>query len=678
MSALTRYLVLACVVCAAIPLAAGGQSAASLFQEGLMLERVEGKLLEAVDRYERVVRDFPSERTIAAQALLQLGDTFNKLGRSNAREPLETLVRDYAEQVSLVAEARARLGMFGSQTAAPGAVSSRVVLESPELPVDQFGSVSADGRHLSFMGENGDLSIYELATGSTHRVTKNPPNSREFAEYSTFSPDGSQLAYGWSDRRGNYELRVIDREGGEPKVLYSSQEFIWLSPYDWSPDGREIIAIIAGSGNRALVLVPARGGDPRTLKTLDWLAGVPNRAEFSPDGRFIAYDETNVVDGKRRDGGVFLIARDGTRRVTLYDGPGHDYMLGWFPDGKTVLFASERAGAMGAWAIGVENGAPRGEARRVADWPGDRVYTKGFTSHGDFYYYQQTGSPDVQLLNLDPTGRQVIAGPTRLAGQQPGGRFGVTWSPDGDRVAYNIGGPAVATFGIHDFATGIQRVVPVTGMTYARNPVWTPDGRALLVNGSNAGSSGGLFRIDVATGRAERLPFEGVNLWGPQVTSNGKTALAIRGTSGDETQIIAAYDFATGRDREVVRVAGLRDFRVSPDGRWILLRITEGVLDVMPVDGGERRTLLREPAGSWGAGLGWAADSRHVLLNRNGELAMIPIDGGAIVNLFKMPGLQTISASPDGRRIAVVSGAGAIRHEVRVLENLPRALAAAR
>jgi len=44
----------------------------AVFEQALAKERVEGNLQEAIRLYERVVAEFPSDRALAARALLQV------------------------------------------------------------------------------------------------------------------------------------------------------------------------------------------------------------------------------------------------------------------------------------------------------------------------------------------------------------------------------------------------------------------------------------------------------------------------------------------------------------------------------------------------------------------------------------------------------------------------------
>ena len=75
------------------------QTAGVLLQSGLYKEDVNGDLEAAIAIYERVLKDFPQDRTHAAKALLHIGLCYEKLGRDEARKAYERVVREFADQV---------------------------------------------------------------------------------------------------------------------------------------------------------------------------------------------------------------------------------------------------------------------------------------------------------------------------------------------------------------------------------------------------------------------------------------------------------------------------------------------------------------------------------------------------------------------------------------------------
>src|SRR5262245_9718672 len=94
------------VVCSAV-IASQTPSGHAVFEQALAKERVDGNLAEAIRLYERVVAEFPSDRALAARALLQAGLCNEKLSnQAGARAAYERLRREYPDQTQIAGEAK--------------------------------------------------------------------------------------------------------------------------------------------------------------------------------------------------------------------------------------------------------------------------------------------------------------------------------------------------------------------------------------------------------------------------------------------------------------------------------------------------------------------------------------------------------------------------------------------
>src|SRR5215469_5272638 len=71
-------------------------------------ETVKGDLKGAIEQYKRILGAYPQERSVAARALLHIGECYEKLGQSDAQKAYERLLNDYPEQKEAAA-ARAKL-----------------------------------------------------------------------------------------------------------------------------------------------------------------------------------------------------------------------------------------------------------------------------------------------------------------------------------------------------------------------------------------------------------------------------------------------------------------------------------------------------------------------------------------------------------------------------------------
>src|SRR5207302_89873 len=108
-----------------------------------------------------------------------------------------------------------------------------------------------------------------------------------FAEESTVSRDGKQIAYCWYEQKTNrFDLRVANLTGeANPRKIFESPEMRFVAPQDWSPDGKWIAINMepensdARTGQparpgmkTAIALVGVQAGSLRVLKTTDWTA----------------------------------------------------------------------------------------------------------------------------------------------------------------------------------------------------------------------------------------------------------------------------------------------------------------------------------------------------------------------------------------------------------------------
>ena len=60
------------------------QTAEELLPKAIQLEEVKGELEEALEIYQTIVRDYPDNRPVAAQAYYHIGMCYEKLGKEEA------------------------------------------------------------------------------------------------------------------------------------------------------------------------------------------------------------------------------------------------------------------------------------------------------------------------------------------------------------------------------------------------------------------------------------------------------------------------------------------------------------------------------------------------------------------------------------------------------------------
>jgi len=678
-------LAIAVLLCAFSAGVVFSQSGHDLFQQALAKERADGNLEEAIKLYQRIVREFAKDRALSARALVQIGQCYEKLGNAEARKAYERVVRDFADQAEPVRVARERIAALQSGGANAGRTEMRLRRVWAAGLVD-FGRVSSDGRFLSFTDwENDDsLTIHDFATGENRRLTgkgTTAASSRSNGR-SVLSPDSKQIAYDCYNEDGFEDLRIIGVDGSEPRLLYSNREQVRrIEPAAWSPDGRYILAgFLKKDDTWEMTLVAVGDGSVRPLKPLDRYAA--QRARFSPDGRYIAYDTR---------GDIFLLETGTGRELPLVQHPANEYLLDWTPDSR-ILFSSDRSGTRDAWLIGVSDGKPQGSPELVQKDVG-RSNPLGFTRAGACYYGTYAGAHEVYTAEIDLASGKLVSPPQPASRRWVGISRTPDWSPDGKFLAYLRGGQIV----IRSAETGEERELKPKARSLRGLALrWAPDGKFLVVPGIDNEGRRGLMHVDVQTGDATLLvPLLERDTYFPRFdcSPDGKTIFYVSQDAPEgNDRTLFAWDLQTRRETALVRRRSLGSFSVSPDGRWLVLTAwgeptNSQVLFIMPTAGGDLRELVRidtEESNGRVTPL-WTPDGRWVIFakgargkpTRDVQLWRIPAEGGEPTRLdVTIDNLWRLRLHPDGRRIAFDTSGG--KAEVWVLENFLPALKAAK
>ncbi|HEY0685899.1 MAG TPA: winged helix-turn-helix domain-containing protein [Steroidobacter sp.] len=106
----------------------------------------------------------------------------------------------------------------------------------------------------------------------------------------TFSPDGSQIAFGWNGEAGaghRFDLYVKSL-GSERLLRLTHEPSVWITPA-WSPDGSMIAFVREKREETGIFVVPALGGAERRIVSTAVAVGSFRQISWSPDGRSLAY-----------------------------------------------------------------------------------------------------------------------------------------------------------------------------------------------------------------------------------------------------------------------------------------------------------------------------------------------------------------------------------------------------
>ncbi|UCE42351.1 MAG: PD40 domain-containing protein [Candidatus Aminicenantes bacterium] len=678
----------------------GVQNGYDLFQKALAKERAEGNLEEAITLYQQVIKE-AKDKALAAKAQLRIGICFEKLGEEKekqAKKAYQMVIDNYPQQVDSVNVAKEKLSNLLQAEPIVGksdrGENLHLVMEGTDPDaLEMMGAPSPDGRYVSFTDwDTGNLAIYEIATKKKRPLTdKKDWKDKGWCENSRWSPDGKKMAYSWWIDDNKNDLRIIGLDGSESRILTGPHG--WIRCSDWSPDGKYILAAVYGRASiSGISLVSVADG---SIKTLKKKIRADSTMRFSPDGKYIAF---NFLSGDGSDSDIYLLSVDGKTEVPLIEHPAHDCFLGWTPDGKHLLFSSDRTGTFDAWLLPVSDGKPDGEPVMVRKNLGN-VDPMGITKNGDFYYGFSRNINNVYIAAVNPETCTSDAPVKKMPLPYEGRNHWPTFSPDGKQIAFirsslppppgGLEGPNFLC--VRSLKDSNEKVFPLNKRVFDLD--WVPDSSSVLVFGTDRESHAGFYRVDVYTGELSVViqndnPAK-IHANSPEWTDDGKGLFFLNYDRINFVCPIVCRNLETGQTKTIhqLEIKNTPLFSISPDGKWLAIINQpiksstgrfERVIKIIPVEGGEPRELCRyENSRNARVIPRWSADGRFIIFSRiqKGdklwELWRVPFDGGQPQKMgISMTGTSTISPHPDGRQIAFTSiGLERKAPEIWVLEN---------
>ncbi len=439
------------------------------------------------------------------------------------------------------------------------------------------------------------------------------------------------------------------------------------------------LAVAAGIGLIAVVAVVAAfvwwpraapaGATVLSPVQLTSLPGFESVPTFSPDGSQIAF-AWQRENAPTQDIHVLLVGAGGSPLRLTDDGSTHG-IPSWAPDGKVIAFwhlPPGGPGGPGAVNATLSVVSPLGGTeRQVLEWNGS--------------LRRISWSPDSRWLVLSPVGTRnnqgdgitfvSIATGERMewAKVDPAfkGSADPALSPDGRQIAFVrfnedfSGDLFVAPVGPDGKPGGAPRHVPMERREALVLPVWTADGREVLVVAGTATSNGGVLRVPIDRSRPpERLRGleRAANL---AISRDGRRLAFSRSRNdGDVWRLDLREPASSGRIAASTLWDEGADF--SADGRRIAFSSNRsGAREIWVADvTGENALPLTSFDGPVPGTARWSPDSRQVVFDArpdgNSDIFVAAAGGGAVRQLTKEPGEDARPAwSHDGRWIYFTS-----------------------
>jgi Tol biopolymer transport system component len=354
----------------------------------------------------------------------------------------------------------------------------------------------------------------------------------------TFSPDGTQIAFGWDGKMngGDWDL-YVKSIGVDKPVRLTDHPATWLSTA-WSPDGRNIvISRVAGEKDAGIYMIPATGGPERLVATAHFGRWGGNEISWSPDGKQLAFTDHPAASPIGTEV-LFLLSLDTLERKAvktdcrtaatpsfsphgdvlawvcvdtwssaslhisrMSDGHSERLLQGfdgihgiaWSEDGLRIVFSSPWNGDLWQTSVSRPDYAeklPFGhDASDVAvSWTGHRLAYVQRAKNVNIWRVDLSGSPG-QPRKLIVSSREQIA---------------PNISPDGRKIAFasNRSGSYEVWVCDTDGSNAVQ--LTSYGISGTGMPRWSPDGK-LIAFDSRAGGEANIYIVNASGGVARKL-----------------------------------------------------------------------------------------------------------------------------------------------------------------------------
>ena len=655
------------------------------FEKALLLEEAQAQFKEAIAAYQAII-DESSDPALAAQAQLHIGICYEKLGLERAQLAYQKVIDDYPTQIEIVVLAKEKLSRLKTVPEPIDTGSEDFHLQQVWANAyDTMGSPSPDGRFMSYVNWNVPcLAIYEFETEKSRDITSTKgtwESDAIWAESSIWSPDGKKLAYVWYGKE-YISIRVAGIDSSEPVELFGDKKLNYCHPYSWSADGKYILAVACHKDRtHEIVLISLDDHSVRSLKKLK--PGYHPFVSLSPDGKFVAYSFPPDMNSPATD--IYLFSTvDGTER-TLIDHPATDFSPLWMPDGKNIIFFSDRTGTVSAWSHQISDG----EEKLIKNF--NRLSPKTIVPNGDLYLSFLEGGFDVYNAIIDPETGKIISPPERVVETNVGWNGAACFSPDGKTMAYvsqrGVLDPEFAwgqqSLVLRDLQTGEEReLIPrSTQLMSGRSPLkWSPDSDEILFRGNDQTGMNGAFILNVHDASMESITGEKRFIVADVFWSNTSNKIYYYIYGDTEKNGVYSIDRESHEITKLLSENNIHGLALRPRKNELTV-LADNVIQMLNLENNEVTEFFKLGSEVKHSYVQWSPDGNWLYLmkclgektaegKKTVELWRIDAHGDNAQLIEKsLPHMRNFSIHPDGKRLAFTVEEGGGEASIWVMKN---------